>query len=1383
MDGRVAGSFDPRVRSGSLSNSASLMIGASHDAIGNSYRGALDETMLVHRALDEAEVRTMQTATAAICHPNVLSIADSPVKVALIGTSYRVSLDGKSFGRPLPLKPSIELRYRPFDPLAGAPPDVPIALRQDDAEVSIVQFVTAPLEAYRVAIKSLGGTTYTFLPDQALITRLTPQARDAFRRQPYVRWIGPFHAAYKLEDPLRVRLSSGAGTSGRSARYSIQLLDRGNFSAPVIEKIKSLGGRMEMTNSRGFRIEATLTDAQLLAVARLWQVLFIDQWSPPQPDMDIVRQVGGANELTNVAGYSGQGVRGEVLDSGLLTTHHDFAAIPPLIHNGNSTDITHGTSVYGIVFGDGASDSQARGLLPLGQGILSSYHNLTDRYAHTAELIDGTKPYRTSFQTNSWGNGLTNAYTTFSSELDDILFLNDILVTQSQSNAGTTQSRPQAWAKNVLSVGGFNHFNTPTPLDDSWGGTGSIGPAADGRIKPDLSNFYDRTWTAYPSNDTGHADFGGTSGATPITAGHFGLFFEMWADGVFAGFPGTGLDVFNARPHATTAKAIMINTAWQHPFTGTGADFTRVHQGWGRADVGNMYELARKDRWRLPLVVDQTNVLAPFQTHSYTVQVPGNLADTLWLKATLVYSDPAGNPAASKHRVNDLSLRVTAPDGTVYWGNNGLNAAVWSTPGGSSNDLDTVENVFIPDGPSGAYNVEVLGDAIVQDAFPASPNIDAVYSLVVTRALGSCTAAPPNMVGWWPMDSATTTSVVDPIPEIQNGLNGHAIGTVALKPGEVKNAAVFGDSYIEVPDNPALNFGNAANGNFTIDAWYNQTGEGLGSDSDGRVVAQKLDVNTTTGSERGYSLFIQQSDGIDPTNFKLEIADGTPTVFASLVDAGLPGWHHIAVTVDRNSTTGGRWYLDGAELIGSRFDPTPRPGTLTNTATLKMGQLGSEMPWALDEVEIFNRALNAGEIQTIYEAGGQGKCKVDVWVEDTPWNDTSLAPDTGEEPDANMIGKPIWASRSMWVKSDGSPCVPGTFADHQNPEFGSPNKICVTVANRGERTAASTNVQVYWANASLGLAWAPGGGQWTLANSAMATNIAPHTQQVIELPWNTVPDPSTSTAGHFCLLARLVNVEDPMTTPETADIGANVVGNNNVAWRNVTVVDMQHKTSGGANVNVRNIKRGPELINLGFRGRNEFIADGGTLIIDLRQLFNTWKNGGGKGRNIAPLDGTRVRVQALPATIEGILMQPGEERVIALAVETKPPVPHEGATYRYIVEATESIRGKDIGGVSYVLVAQAKGMEQACPPGSPTNVIRGLHYPIKDFPTCAAAIADAESPASLISPLYRAACAASGTPPPAAKRAKVVSCVVAPPLSKDFIVVDVEVCCPPEVKK
>lgn len=636
----------------------------------------------------------------------------------------------------------IKLRFATFDPLAEGPPPIPEPLgAPPGSDVYLVQLTMQPRDDLKNRMRALGARIFFYVPDHAYIVRMSDEVREGVEGLPFVRWVGPYHPAYKLQEELVDRLTQPVPEAAPAVvpRYSLMVLERGGETQGIVaEEIRRLGGTVELTSDQGFRLEASLDDGQLLAIIRLGEILFIDQWMLPADDMNIVRQISGADFIETIAGYTGQGVRGEVMDSRLRTTHQDFQAMPPIIHAGNNLPTGscfaggdgHGTCVYGIVFGDGTGDATARGLLPNGQGIYADRSFVANRYTHTAELVDPTDQFRAVFQTNSWGDGLTMNYTTVSAEMDDILFLNDILVTQSQSNAGTQNSRPQAWAKNIVSVGGIIHQNTLTRADDTWGGGASIGPAADGRIKPDLSHFYDMTWTTSSTGDAAYTNFGGTSGATPITAGHFGLMFQMWADGVFSGGPGAGGDVFDSRAHMTTAKALMLNTAFQYNFSGTGADLTRTHQGWGMADLQNTYELARQHQWQLPLLIDETAVLAPGDTDSYSLDVG---ADDCFLNATMTYADPMGNPAATQARINDLSLRLTSPGGTIYWGNNGLLTGTLSTSGGTSNTIDTVENVILDDAEIGTWTIEVLGDEIVEDAHPETGATDADYALVVTK--------------------------------------------------------------------------------------------------------------------------------------------------------------------------------------------------------------------------------------------------------------------------------------------------------------------------------------------------------------------------------------------------------------------------------------------------------------------------------------------------------------------------------------------------------------------------------------------------------------------------------------------------------------------------
>ncbi|MFS8104747.1 S8 family serine peptidase [Lentzea alba] len=578
----------------------------------------------------------------------------------------------------------------------------------------LLQFRTTLSDAQRHQLKGLGVRLGAFVQDGTYVARMTNTARVS--RLSYVSGLRPFEA--------RPQVAALGGTSN----YLITLVEQDTRDQQkVADKVKSLGGNVNVVSESREHILASLDAGQVAQLAKLPAVLAVDPVSAPETDMAISRHSSGANYIETAGGYRGQGVRGEVMDGGLRTTHQEFRARPPVMHTGNSSSTSHGTATYGQIFASGVSAAH-RGLLPEGQGIFAVY-NSGDRYAHTKQLVDPAGQYKAVFQSNSWGDSLTTSYTAISQQMDRIVFDHDLLICQSQSNAGTRSSRPQAWAKNVLSVGGHYHYNTADRADDKWNRGASIGPAADGRIKPELSNFYDGIDTTTSTSDTAYTpSFGGTSGATPITCGNAGLLFQMWADGVFDGAPGKKRDVFASRPHAATAKALLINTADQHAFSGTAHDQTRTHQGWGTASVRNLYDRAKAGGWKLPVLVNETDLVTTGQSRKYTVTSNGQTP----LRATLAYTDPAGSPTAAKALVNDLTLKVTAPNGTVYWGNNGLMGGNWSTAGGAANTVDTVENVFVQAPAAGTWTVEVLATSVNVDGHRETAATDADYALVVS---------------------------------------------------------------------------------------------------------------------------------------------------------------------------------------------------------------------------------------------------------------------------------------------------------------------------------------------------------------------------------------------------------------------------------------------------------------------------------------------------------------------------------------------------------------------------------------------------------------------------------------------------------------------------
>ena len=633
-------------------------------------------------------------------------------------TLYQVSLHGEPFSEPAQADYSLLLRHGNFDPRRQVPSIAPGLLAPANNRLYIVQYWTRFLEDYGSALSDRNVESHRYMPNQANIVEMSAALANEVRSLPFVRSVTPFHPAFKLEEELINAIE--LATQG-PVTVNILTMRRGG-QAPVVQWIENNGGTIQEVSERTYLMTATLDHLQLPALAALNEVQWIDRWGPETADMNVARQMHGADFVESVAGYDGTGIRGEVRDIGCSLTHQDLPNF--LVHGTNSSN-THGTSTGGICFGKGLGNANARGAMPDGFLVIQDIDHPApggSRYNATAEIQDPTGPFRCVFQTNSVGGPQTTQYNSTSQNMDLILFDFDHLpITQSQSNLNNKNSRPEAWAKNIISVGGINHFNTLTKNDDLWGGA-SIGPANDGRIKPDLASYYDAILApTAPNNYT--SGFGGTSGATPIVAGHLGLFLEMWNDGIF-GNPTPGAGVFENRPTNMLTKAMLINTATQWQFTGATHNRTRVHQGWGHPDLQYMYENRNN-----MLIVDEADVLGQMETKNYYVNVTAGNPE---FRVTMSYRDLPGTTSATLHRINDLDLAVIAPDGTLYKGNVGLIDNMASTANGAYNKVDTVENVIVTNPAAGEWRITIYARDINADSHIETPALDVDFALVAT---------------------------------------------------------------------------------------------------------------------------------------------------------------------------------------------------------------------------------------------------------------------------------------------------------------------------------------------------------------------------------------------------------------------------------------------------------------------------------------------------------------------------------------------------------------------------------------------------------------------------------------------------------------------------
>ena len=237
-----------------------------------------------------------------------------------------------------------------------------------------------------------------------------------------------------------------------------------------------------------------------------------------------------------------------------------------------------------------------------------------------------------------------------------------------------------------------------------------------------------------------------------------------------------------------------------------------------------------------------------------------------------------------------------------------------------------------------ALVIPILGFQLAQIETVRSSSID----------LGTCLPPPANLVSWWLADGDASDIVMS-----NNGLlkNGAAFTT-----GMVGSAFNFDgvDDYVAVSDDPSLNPIHA----ITVDAWINRSS--LDNDY-GPVVVKRPNNNS------GYTLEAAYGD----IAFHVYVS-GRGYVSSPFATLPTDQWVHVAGVYDGSTIS---LYLNG-NLIGSN---TSAPGAIH----VESGELGIGHDQAnpdrfykglVDEVEIFDRALSASEIQAIYTAGSAGKC-------------------------------------------------------------------------------------------------------------------------------------------------------------------------------------------------------------------------------------------------------------------------------------------------------------------------------------------------------------------------------------------------------------------------
>lgn len=676
----------------------------------------------------------------------------------------------------------------------------------------LVQFQSVPDEVVRAALRGRGVDLLQYVPDDAFVARLRGVRVSSVRNEPGVRWVGPYEPRHKMDPRLAGLFASGIGL-----KAPVRLLTRSDLAGDELALVfrHLQGARRRSVLGMGITYEGSLNLAQLRVLAQSPAVL----WIEPAPRMKLLDAVAtevvagetiseGGLAGVHRLGYDGRGVIVSVADSGIdsgdpTVLHPDLdGRLEALFAYDNLPDAadehSHGTHCAGIVLGNGASGEKddngylyglgvAPGARLVGQRIFDGSGAFRPPPSFTALVQDAVRS-GAYVGSNSWGDDNGGQYDLTAAEFDALVRDADPDFPGEQPyvlefSAGNSGPGPQtigtpAVAKNVIATGATQNNRFEFPLygegQEVMADFSSRGPAADGRIKPDL--VAPGTWIASLrslfANDNNawgpiseyYLYQGGTSQAGPHAAGGAAVAIQWYRD-THGG----------ATPSPALVKAMLINSSDDMSTAvipdgdgGFGGDpddegggivvgdtspVPNQDEGWGRMNLVTLMDSERRFEF-----LEQGAGLATGQAFERRMVVGAEDQ----LKVTLVYTDVPALPAAIPALVNDLDLEVIAPNGDVYRGNAFADGE--SIAGTFAADrLNNVEGVHLSEPAAGEWVIRVVARNVVQDVHRrASGAAEQDFALVLS---GQLPAPGEGVISWdreaYQADAVATLRLVD----------------------------------------------------------------------------------------------------------------------------------------------------------------------------------------------------------------------------------------------------------------------------------------------------------------------------------------------------------------------------------------------------------------------------------------------------------------------------------------------------------------------------------------------------------------------------------------------------------------------------------------------
>lgn len=551
----------------------------------------------------------------------------------------------------------------------------------------LLQFNTLPTVAQRSQLRKAGISLGGYIPGNAYYAVINKNFDFSKAKLLNIASANTIPAVYKIDKQL-VTFTKASDTS-KSQVFAVTFFETADRNK-VTEALQQAGGIIKSSKLNSGNI--ILLETNPAIINRIAQLPFVSsvnlQYIKDQPLNNNGRALNGVSAVSSPfeKNLQGKGVTVGVGDNADISTHIDFTG--RLINRSPWIPDVHGTHTSGTTAGGGIIKEKYQGMAPKAT-IVSQFFSdvVTNAGAYIAD-------YKMVLTNNSYHSALAGCpgagkYDVMSIFADYQLLNNpSLLHVFAAGNDGSFTCLPypisfgtvkSGWqvAKNVLTVGAINAQSRPYTV----AGFSSRGPAADGRLKPEIVSHGVNVTSTYPGNVYGPGS--GTSMAAPGVTGTLALLYEHYRK-LHAG----------ADPQASLIKAIACNTA--EDLGNPGPDYS---YGFGAINARRAVEALDSNRYYI-------NTVDPLANSTTNITIPAN---TRRLKILLYWPDVPASINAATTLVNDLDMVVIEPNFSLHRALSPSAANVTANATEKPDHINNIEQVIIENPSAGTYTVNVIG--------------------------------------------------------------------------------------------------------------------------------------------------------------------------------------------------------------------------------------------------------------------------------------------------------------------------------------------------------------------------------------------------------------------------------------------------------------------------------------------------------------------------------------------------------------------------------------------------------------------------------------------------------------------------------------------------